>query len=257
MRHARLAMRAGVMFLIVAFLCVLAPAAMRAQSPQPYAFHSREEMNDLVAPVALYPDPLLYQVISAASFPDQISGAADWADRHSSLYGAGLVHAMLEDHLSWDPAVQALLPFPEVLQMLAHDINWTTDLGDALLDQRADMMDALQAMRHRAQDDGALRSNSQVTVYGKQYIQITAVTQGFVVVPVYRPAIVYAPPQAGSDPLREIGVECSVKMGPEYDPWGWRASRFLWSQHEMTTHRSAPRYEPAENRIEKPALQPR
>jgi len=210
-------------------------------------------MDDLVASVALYPDPLLYQVLSAATFPDQIADAATWADEHQYLWGQGLTHAILEDHLPWDAGVQALLPFPYVLQMLAHDINWTTDLGEALLDQREDMMESLQRMRHRAKDDGALRTTAQVAIHGKGYIEITLVNRTLVVVPIYDPAIVYAPARVGFDPEREMAVESAVKLGPEFDPWGWNASQIHWSQGELTIHRSAPRYDP-EDRKEKHQL---
>jgi hypothetical protein len=251
----RLPVHAGVFLLIAALVCVFSPAGMRAQAAQPYEFHSREEMNNLVAPIALYPDALLYQIMSAATFPDQVPEAAEWAQQHGYLSGAPLAHAILEDHVSWDDSVQALLPFPVVLQMMSRNMGWTTDLGEALLDQREDMMDALQTMRHRAENNGFLHSNSMVDVYGRQYIQIMLVNRTFVVVPRYSPAIVFAPPRPGFGPLQQMGVQGVVRIGAEFAPWGWGVSQIHWSQHEMTIHRSAPEYE-RESRMEKHTLLP-
>src|SRR5262249_6558640 len=153
------------------------------QSLADYVFHDDQEMDTLVARVALYPDPLLYNVLSAASFPEQLQPAADWADEHRYISGPALARAMMDDHLPWDPAVQSLLPFPGVLRMLAAHISATTELGGSLLDQREDMLDAIQRMRHRAKDNGYLRTNSYAGVTGTRYIVITPVHAGQIEVP--------------------------------------------------------------------------
>ena len=120
---------------------------MLAQEPPD---RSPEQLDKLVARIALYPDPLLAQVLAASTFPDQIPEAAKWADEHHYLTGDELAKAISEDHLSWDPSVQALLPFPSVLEMMASDMKWTRDLGDAFLAQHQDVMDAMQRMRQKA-----------------------------------------------------------------------------------------------------------
>ena len=114
-------------------LAVLALVAGIAQA-QPMV--SPGELDRLVSRVALYPDPLLAQVLSAASYYDQIPDAARWADQHHYLSGDALAGAIAGDHLPWDPSVQALLPFPSVLEGMASDMNWTNDLGNAVLAQR-------------------------------------------------------------------------------------------------------------------------
>jgi hypothetical protein len=86
-----------------------------------------EELDRLVSRSALYPDPLLTQILTASTFPDQIPEAADWADEHHYLTGPELAEAIEADHLSWDPSVLALLPFPSVLDMMASDMAWTTE----------------------------------------------------------------------------------------------------------------------------------
>src|SRR5579862_3579607 len=114
------------------------------------------QLDQLVSRIALYPDPLLAQVLAAATYPDQIYDADMWANQHRYLRGDDLARAINEDHLPFDPSVQALLPFPEVLHMMASDPNWTRDLGDQFLGQREAVMDAVQRMRHQAYQFGYL-----------------------------------------------------------------------------------------------------
>src|SRR6185437_11366045 len=116
-------------------------AAVTALAQAPPAF-SPAQLDNMVDRIALYPDPLLAQVLAAATFPDQIPDAARWADEHHYLRGDDLARSISEDRLPWDPSVQALLPFPSVLGMMASDMNWTSELGNALLAQRPDVMDA-------------------------------------------------------------------------------------------------------------------
>jgi hypothetical protein len=109
------------------------------------------QLDQLVARIALYPDPLLAQVLAAATYPNDIPAAAQWADQHHYLTGQALANAISADQLPWDPSVQALLPFPSVLDMMNSDMNWTTQLGNAFLAQQQDVMDAVQRQRgHRA-----------------------------------------------------------------------------------------------------------
>ena len=101
-------------------------APLLAQAPPSFL---PQQLDQLVSRIALYPDPLLSQVLAAATFPQDIPDAARWADQHHYLTGDQLAAAIAEDHLPWDPSVQALLPFPSVLDMMASDMRWTTDLG--------------------------------------------------------------------------------------------------------------------------------
>ncbi|MGH9648580.1 MAG: DUF3300 domain-containing protein [Bryobacteraceae bacterium] len=133
---------------------MLAAVPLLAQAPP--SFQS-QQLDSLVARIALYPDPLLAQVLAAATYFDQIPDAARWADEHHYVTGDALARDIQEDQLPWDPSVQALLPFPSVLGMMASDMNWTRDLGNAFLAQNADVMDAVQRERRQARDFGYLR----------------------------------------------------------------------------------------------------
>src|SRR5260370_3162013 len=160
--------------------------------------YSPGQLDNLVSRIALYPDPLLAQVLAAATYPDQIPEAAEWANQHSYLKGDELARAISEDRLPWDPSVQALLPFPSVLDMMSRDMAWTTDLGNAFLSQPDAVMDAVQRMRRSARRYGYLRSNRQIIVISSgPYIEVMPVNAAVIYVPVYDPVIVYAPPQPG------------------------------------------------------------
>src|SRR5271167_301900 len=132
-------------------------AADQGASQAPPPTFSPEQLDQLVSRVALYPDSLLAQVLAAATFPNDIPDAARWADQHHYLTGQALADAIQGDQLPWDPSVQALLPFPSVLDTMASNLNWTRDLGNAFLAQQQDVMDAVQRERHKAQQYGYLR----------------------------------------------------------------------------------------------------
>jgi hypothetical protein len=114
-------------------------------SVQPVAL-TPSQLDQLVARIALYPDPLLAQVLTASTYWSEIPEAASWADQHSYLKGDALAQAMQADHLQWDPSILALLPFPSTLDMMAHDPAWTEQLGNAVLTQDPEVMDAMQRM---------------------------------------------------------------------------------------------------------------
>jgi hypothetical protein len=179
----------------------------------------------------VYPDPLLAQVLAASTFPDQIPEAAKWAEEHHYLTGDALARAIEAYHLSWDPSVQALLPFPSVLEMMAGDMSWTTELGNAFLSQRQDVMDAVQRMRRKAKDYGYLRSNAQVIVRGGTYIEILPANPAFICVPYYDPFVVFAPPPPGFILSTAISFRFGVTIGAAFAPRGWGACRFDWGQH--------------------------
>ncbi len=218
--------------LSVALLAVCLPSSGLAQDQgAPPPSFSPDQLDRLVSRIALYPDPLLAQVLAAATFPDQISDAAKWADEHHYLRGAELANAINQDHLPWDPSVQAVLPFPSVLDMMASDMNWTTDLGNAFLAQRQDVMDAVQRMRQKARDFGYLRSNGQIVVSGGPYIEIAPANPEFIPVPYYDSLVVYARPRPGFVVGGAIGFGFGVSIGTFFRPWGWGYSRFDWRGH--------------------------
>ena len=150
-------------------------------------------LDEVVARVALYPDPLLAQVMAAATFVEQISAASEWAGQHRNMKGDALVQAMEAANLGFDPSVQALLAFPLVLDIMSQDLAWTQALGDATLVQRGDVMDAVQRMRKAAYDAGNLQSSPQMTVVqsSPQVIVLEPPSPTVVYVPVYSPQVVY------------------------------------------------------------------
>ena len=210
----------------VAMCCMLAvPAAAQGQP-----FYAPEQLDRLVSRVALYPDPLLAQVLAAATFPDQIPDASRWADQHHYLTGNQLAQAIDGDQLPWDPSVQALLPFPSVLYTMSSDMNWTADLGNAFLAQQQDVMYAVQRMRQRARDFGYLRSGPQMIVGGGPYITIMPARPDYVVVPYYDPVVVYARPRPGFFVGAAIGFRFGVTLGVPFRPWGWGYNRIAWDR---------------------------
>jgi hypothetical protein len=187
----------------------------------------------LVSPIALYPDPLLAQILTASTFPDDIPAAAQWADEHHYLTGDALAQAITADQVPWDPSVQALLPFPSVLDMMASDMPWTQELGNAVLAQRPDVMDAVQVMRRRAAQYGYLRSNQWIVVGMGPYITIMPVSPAYIVVPYYSPAVVFVAPRPGFAVGFAIRFGFGVSIGPAFRPWGWGVTRFNWGGHVL------------------------
>jgi hypothetical protein len=188
-----------------------------------------------VARIALYPDPLLAQILAAATYPNDIPPAAQWADEHHYLTGQALANAISEDQLPWDPSVQALLPFPSVLDMMNSDMNWTTQLGNAFLAQQQDVMDTVQRQRGIAQRSGYLTSNDRIVVSGGPYITIMPVNPGYIVVPYYDPAVVFFAPRPGFAVGGAIRLGFGVTIGGFFAPWGWGAGgiRFDWGAHAV------------------------
>ncbi|SRR5579871_1093342 len=183
------------------------PGQMPAQQPGQAAPQQQilapEQLNDLVAPIALYPDPLIGQVLVAATYPLEIVEANQWLQQNSGLRGPALIDAAKQQ--PWDPSIQTLVATPEVLGRLAQNIRWTTDLGNAFLAQQADVMNAVQTMRQRAQRHGQLYSNPQQQVSvqdqgGQEAIAIQPADPNELYVPEYNPAYVYGPPVWGYYP---------------------------------------------------------
>src|SRR5271170_390102 len=160
--------------------------------PPPYAPLDPPALDQLVAPIALYPDSLVAQILTAATFPQQISDADNWSQQNAGL--PPQQRADIANTMPWDPSVKALTAFPAVLDNLAHNYNWASSLGNAYYNQPGDVMNAIQAARVQAQQAGYLRSTPQQRVYydGGQ-ILIAPVNPGLVYVPYYNPWRIYGP----------------------------------------------------------------
>jgi hypothetical protein len=174
------------------------PAQQQTQQPaQQNVKIPPEQLDSLVAPIALYPDPLLSQTLVASTYPLEIIQLQQWLGRNSNLKDKALVDAVSKE--PWDPSVQAMAPLPEVVKLMANDIQWTTDLGNAFLAQQGDVMDAVQRMRKKAESKGTLQTNEQIkveneTVGGKSVVVIEQAQPEVVYVPSYNPTAVYGAP---------------------------------------------------------------
>jgi Protein of unknown function (DUF3300) len=162
-----------------------------------------DQLDNLVAPIALYPDPLLGQVLAASTYPLELVEAQQWLEQNPNLKGLELINAAKQQN--WDPSVQAMVAFPDVLAMLNRDVRWTTDLGNAYLAQQNDVMDAVQRMRVRAQQNGRLASTPQQTVTtqtqnGQSAVVIEPTNPQVIYVPTYNPVYVWGPPVWGIYP---------------------------------------------------------
>ncbi|MFZ0794879.1 MAG: DUF3300 domain-containing protein, partial [Candidatus Korobacteraceae bacterium] len=144
------------------------PNQAQQQSPQGQApaatnaMPTAEQLYQLVAPIALFPDNLVAQVLAASTYPDQVSAAYTWLQQNSSLKGQQLLDAVNQE--SWDPSVKGLTQFSGVLQQMATNLSWTSALGDAYFNYPQSVMNAVQVMRQRAQQSGNLKSTQQQTV---------------------------------------------------------------------------------------------
>src|SRR5262245_55893741 len=147
-----------------AWLVVATCAATAAIAQDEPPKLSASQLESLVAPIALYPDQILAQVMTASTFPDECVAANSWAQAHKELHGDALSQAMSDAAFEWDPSVQALVPFPTVLETMTRNRGDLDRLGNAVLVQRGDVMDAIQSMRHKAQEAGNLKSGEQMTV---------------------------------------------------------------------------------------------
>jgi hypothetical protein len=179
------------------------PPPGAAPPPEQTAPIPPQQLDDLVAPIALYPDTLLSQILVASTYPLEVVEAQQWLQQNATLKGQALVNAAQKQN--WDPSIQALVVFPDVLARLNQDIRWTTDLGNAFLAQQADVMAAVQRLRFKAQANGKLSSTPQQQVAtetqnGQQAIQIQPVDPGVVYVPNYNPEWVWGPPVYGFYP---------------------------------------------------------
>ncbi len=171
------------------------------------------QLDALVAPIALYPDALVAQVLAAASYADEVAFADLWLAQNQNLQGAALTQAVNQQ--SWDPSVKALTQFPSVLHNLAKNLSWTSSLGQAFENQQSDVMAAVQVMRAKAEAAGTLQSSSQIKVVQQspQTIIIEPASSNVVYVPQYNPAVVYGAPLFVPAYTPPVAVAAGVSFG--------------------------------------------
>ena len=214
-----------------------APAAAPAYTQQ-----TPEQLQQLVAPIALYPDSLVAQILAASTFPEQVVEADRWLQANPGLKDDALAQAV--DQKTWDPSVKALTAFPSVLGNMDKNLSWTSSLGDAYYNQQQDVMDAVQVMRQKAQVAGNLKSTDQQTVTSQDStIQIQPASPDVVYVPAYDPWLVYGYPVVawpGWYPYPGIWFDGPFLSwgGPGFGigffggfGWGWGGWGFDWHNH--------------------------
>src|ERR1700676_2487157 len=251
-------------FLII-FLCCLAvqltaqaasfgpQGQSDGQLPTPSVQQSPQELQQLVAPIALYPDALVAQVLAASTYPTESVEAQRWMQSHSALKGEELANEV--DKQPWDPSVKALAQFPSVLENMDKNLSWTSSLGDAYANQPQAVTDAVQAMRQEAQKAGNLNSNEQekVTTQGSTIV-IEPANPEVVYVPAYDPWLVYGEPivaYPGWYPVPGIfwggvGLSFGLGFGVGYfggfgwgwGHWGydWHGRRAFFDHHAFVSH---------------------
>ncbi|MGD0930312.1 MAG: DUF3300 domain-containing protein [Candidatus Korobacteraceae bacterium] len=197
------------------------------------------ELQGLVAPIALYPDALVAQILSAATFPDQVAVADNWLQQNKSLTGSALMNAV--NGQSWDPSVKALTQFPSVLNQMAQSLAWTSQLGEAYHNQQAEVMAAVQTLRAQAKAAGNLKSGSQITVVQQspQTIVIQPTNPQVVYVPAYNPTVIYGVPyttpgySTGALVATGLlsfgaGIAVGAMMSAGCCGWGWSSWNCDW-----------------------------
>jgi len=179
----------------LALLCMCLPALAVSQQPAAASF-SREQIDQMMAPIALYPDSLLSQVLMASTYPADVADAAKWSKSHADQSGDAAVKAV--QNMPWDPSVQSLVAFPQVIQMMGEQPDWVQNLGDAFLASSKDVLDSAQRLRGKAREQGSLKSNEQQKVIVEQepqtqqsVISIEPANPEVVYVPTYDPSVVY------------------------------------------------------------------
>lgn len=220
--------------------------AQMQQMPQPQMPESQADLQQLVAPIALYPDELVAEILAASTYPTQIVQADRWLQQNSGLQGEQLAAAV--DQQMWDSSVKALTEFPSVVSNMDRNLSWTTSLGEAYVNDQQDVLDAVQVMRQRAEDAGNLQTTPQqrVTTEGSTIVIEPAVADTCYL-PVYDPWVVY-------------GAPIPVYPGYFYDPWyggpyiafgrgirlgffggfgwGWPAWGFNWGRRTVVFNRA-------------------
>lgn len=213
-----------------------------APNYQPQQALSSDRLEQMLAPIALYPDNLVSIVLAASTYPAEVSSAAQWLQMQGNA-PAEQIAAGANAQSSWDPSVKALTAFPQVLDMLAQNLQWTTDLGNAYYNQPQDVMQTIQVLRSRAQAAGTLQQTPQQEVVVDQgEIQIAPPTPEVVYVPQYDPWVVYGQPLNPYPGFAWVGgvngVYINWSPGIYLDafaavPFGWLGWGLDWSSHAI------------------------
>jgi len=223
--------------------------------PQPL---SAQDLQQLVAPIALYPDALVAQVLAASTYPQQVADADHW--RRAQAYASSDQIASGADAQPWDPSVKALTAFPQVLAQMDQNLHWTSELGNAYYNQPQDVLEAVQVMRQRAQSAGNLRSTPQESVnYDQGNIELAPLNPQVIYVPAYNPWTVYGQPIApypGFSLLGALGSFFGSTLGPSFGagavrfglgiamtaflhtPWGFLGWGLNWLTQAVLFHQS-------------------
>ena len=204
-----------------------------ATAQQPANKIPNDQLDSLVAPIALFPDPLLAQTLAASTYPLELIQLHQWLQKNKTLKDKALADAVAKQ--PWDPSVQAMAGLPDLVKRLADDIQWTTDLGNAFLAQQSDVMDAVQRMRTKAKDSGNLKSSEEIkvetkVVESKTVVVIEQSNPQVIYVPTYNPTVVYGVPIYPYPPIYypppyygAIAFSAGVFMGAAMwgGGWGW------------------------------------
>ena len=204
---------------------------------------SPEQLEQLVAPIALYPDALVAQILAASTYPTEIVEADRWVQQHSELNGEQLAQAV--DQQSWDPSVKAITQFPSVLANMDKNLSWASALGDAYVNQQQAVLDAVQTMRRRAQHAGNLKTTAQENVVTQgQTIVIQPADPEMVYVPAYDPWLVYGSPLVAypgwfwypglyaAGPGISFGIGFGIGFYGGFG-WGWHHWDADWRGHRV------------------------
>jgi len=242
MKYAR---KGLVLFVAWGFLAIQSNFAQTTWEPPQAAQQSQEQLQQLVAPIALYPDALVAQILPAASYPEQIVEAAQWMDTHK-VQGDQLGKEV--DAQSWDQSVKALTQFPAVLANMKQNLAWTSELGDAYVNQQQDVSQAIQTMRQRAKQAGNLKDSPQEKVRTQgQTIVIEPSAPDVVYVPEYDPWLAYGAPLAVfpgwysypglflDGPGIGFGDGLGIGLFGGFG-WGWHHWDYDWHHHGRVEH---------------------
>jgi len=235
-----------------AWMISIAPVGAQPDTPPGY---SQDELDQLLAPIALYPDQLLTQILIAATYPLEVVEAARFVQQNPSLQGDALDDAVTAKN--WDPSVQSLAAYAQVLAMMNDNLEWTQRLGDAFLADQPQVMDTVQSLRQRALDAGNLQSTPQLSVMTEgDDIVIDSAQPDVVYVPVYNPTLIYGPwwapayppwfwcppPMYGYPfcPVSAVGIVFGAPWAIWYNHWGWAHPH--WHGHRIAINGSNNRF---------------
>jgi uncharacterized membrane protein YgcG len=228
---------------VIIFILMIPPGIMAqdsGQTAQPAKF-TKEELTQMLAPIALYPDPLIADITMASTYPIEVVEAERWIRQNKDLKGDKLDEALKEK--TWDSSVKSLCHFPDVLYAMSDNLERTTRLGDAFLSQQDDVMDTIQELRRKAQENGNLKTTEKQKVISEQdVIQIEPANPEVIYVPVYNPLYVYGPwwypayppyywyyPTGAFIASGLIGFGVGIFVGLGISSWSW----FDWHHHHI------------------------